>query len=198
MKKAIILVFALISLITLYGCSHVSIPEIEYFTYEEQQYPVLQSDDESEVVDTINKEIEAQFRRLVDGVTDDGVVESFITTTDQMVSILLKTSYDTAYGTDGEIWGICYDYAEKTIVPCGAYLARIGEFSTIYENICSKLRDEGTFEYIDMQYYGFDSNTNPIFVVVALEHPHGADAWKRIYYYDINKDSFIECPWISQ
>ena len=125
-------------------------PEIEYIIMEGQQCPKIKTEnkDEDKIIDTINAEIEAQFLSLiphdVDGSAwDDIVVHTYVSSTDSVISILLQLEFDIVYGTDGAVWGICYDYQNKMIVPCGAYLSGLGySYAEIHENVWELLSKE--------------------------------------------------------
>ena len=173
-------------------------PEIEYTEYEGQRCPKLKAAEEDGSVDIVNAEIEAQFRRLMGDGNDDSAVRTFTASTDSMISVLLKAEYDVSYGTDREVWGVCYDYINKTVVPCGAYLAgRQDSYADICKEIEVMLRENGSYEYISVPYYYFDSNSDPVLVVLALEHPDGADAWERVYYYSPVSDLFVDSPFLN-
>lgn len=196
MKRTIPFVLIASFILLLAGCSknqvQTMVPEVELIANEDQQYPRLKTTDEDEISRIINAEIEAQFQRLNDGGSDTSV-RTFTSSTDTTISILLKAEYNTAYGTDGEVWGICYDYSNKMIVPCGAYLSGLGySYADICKKVEAMLYEESTYEYIGIPYLYFDSSSNPVLVVVALEHPAGADPWERIYYYSLNNNSFVD------
>lgn len=189
-------------LLALSGClgkqNQALAPEIEYTEYEGQQCPKLKAAEEDGSVDIVNAEIEAQFRRLMGDGNDDSAVRTYTASTDSMISVLLKAEYDVSYGTDGEVWGVCYDYINKTVVPCGAYLAgRQDSYADICKEIEVMLRENGSYEYISVPYYYFDSNSDPVLVVLALEHPDGADAWERVYYYSPVSDLFVDSPFLN-
>lgn len=200
---------AMIFLLTLTGCSEnqaqAVIPEIEYITLEGQQCPQFKivDMDEDKIINTINEEIEAHFLSFiphrVDGSAWDNIaIHTFTSSTDTSVSILLRLEFDIAYGTDGAIWGICYDYKDRMIVPCGAYLSGLGySYAEAYENVWELLSEKSTYEHVSMPCFYFDSDSNPILVVEALEHPIGADAWSRIYYYSLKENSFVNSPWTA-
>lgn len=193
-------------LLTLTGCSEnqaqAVIPEIEFVTLEGQQCPKIKTEnrDEDKIIDTINAEIEAQFLSLiphdVDGSAwDDIVVHTYVSSTDSVISILLQLEFDIVYGTDGAVWGICYDYQNKMIVPCGAYLSGLGySYAEIHENVWELLSKESTYEYVSMSCFYFDSDSNPILVIEALEHPAGAEPWSRVYYYSPDRNTFVNSP----
>lgn len=170
-------------------------PEIEFVEYEQQEYPMLIAQHNEDIIAIINSEIESQFQRLYSS-RHDGVIQTNTSTTDTMISILLKAEYDPSYGTDGEIWGICYDYVRGSIITCGAYLSSLGySFADIYDNVSALLNDQGEYEYIDIPFFFFDQNSAPVLVVIAVEHPAGADAWKRICYYSPISSTFVDSPW---
>lgn len=209
MKRVLWLVLATFLLLTLVGCSEnraqAIIPEIEYVTLEKQQCPKLKmvDTDEDKIINTINAEIEAHFLDIIpqtagDELWDNGTVHTFVSSTDGIVSILLKTEFDVAYGTDGAIWGICYDYKNRMIVPFGAYLSGLGySYAKVHENIWQLLSEKSTYERVNISCFYFDSDSNPILVVDALEHPTGAESWSRIYYYSLDENSFVNSPWTT-
>lgn len=122
-----------------------SSPEIEFVTYEEQQCPRLKSAEDDEIIRVINAEIEAQFQlflNLIDGKGSNSAIHTWISSTDTTISILLKAEYEYIYGTDGEVWGICYDYINKTIVPCGADWAELKySFSDVYKEVAAAYKN---------------------------------------------------------
>ena len=171
-------------------------PEIEYTSYGDNKCPQLNVTDLGYAIDTINSEIKAQFQWLSVVAGDDGAVQNLTTTAGQFISILLKAENAVGYGTDGKVWGICYDYVSDVIVPCGVYLDRMGySYADIYDEIWKQLSQKGFYEYIDIPCYYFNSNSNPVFVVVAVEHDLGADSCEKVYCYDLDSNTFIECPW---
>lgn len=207
MKRVFWLIQVMLLLLTLVGCSEnqaqAVIPEIEYVTLENQQCPKIKTEhrDEDKIIDTINAEIESHFLSLiphdVDGSAwDDIVVHTYVSSTDSVISILLRLEYDVVYGTDGAVWGICYDYKNKMIVPCGAYLSGVGySYAEAHENVWKLLSEKSAYECVSISCFYFDSDSNPILVIDALEHPTGADPWSRIYYYALDRNAFVNSPW---
>lgn len=207
MKRVLWLIQVMFLLLTLVGCSEnqaqAVIPEIEYVTLEKQQCPKLKmvDADEDRIINTINAEIEAQFLDIIPQTTggelwDGGTVHTFVSSADGVVSILLKTEFDVAYGTDGVIWGICYDYTNRMIVPCGAYLSGLGySYAEVHENVWKLLSEKSAYERVSISCFYFDSDSNPILVIDALEHPTGAEPWSRIYYYALDRNTFVNSPW---
>lgn len=206
MRRAIAVLLIAYFISALVGCSEIqpqaTIPEIEFVTVEGQQCPqlVISVGDGDAVIDTINEEMKARFMafipRSADGAArDDVTVHTFVSLTDTVISVLLKQEFEMVYGTDGAAWSICYDYRDKMIVPCGAYLSSQGYFySEICEKIWKLLLETSTYEKVNIPCFYFDSNSNLILVVEALEHPSGADPWNRIYYYSVSEDSFVSSP----
>ena len=140
MKRVLIFALIAVSLLVLNGCA--SIPdespliEIRYSTYKGQSYPYFDNRDDEESINIVNAEIEANFRRLVDALGGDDTIYTYISSAGNVQSLLIKTELSISYGTDGSIWGICYDSANQTIIPCAAYLNRIGySFSEIYNDV---------------------------------------------------------------
>ena len=200
MKKYRIIPFVLIAsfILALAGCSEsqvqATVPEIEFVAYGEQQCPKLITTNEDEIISVINAEIEAQFQRLYDE-GNGGNIQTFTSSTETMLSVLLKANNEISYGTDGEVWGICYDYINKMIVPCGAILSRLGySYVDACKSIERILYEQGSYEYINIPCLYFDSSSDPVLVVVALEHPTGADPWERIYHYSVDGNSFVDSP----
>ena len=198
-KRVFIFVLIVTNLLAMNGCVSISdessLIEIRYSTYKGQSYPYFDNRDDKESINIVNAEIEANVHRLVDVLGGDDTIYTYTSSAGNVQSILIKTELSISYGTDGSIWGICYDSANQTIIPCAAYLNRIGySYSEICKDIKNLLNEQSSYEYIDIAYYYFDASTNPIFVVIALEHPAGADAWKRIFYYDIAHQRFLRSP----
>lgn len=206
MKRTVMILLMASFVLALAGCSksqpQTPIPEIEFVTLEGRQCPrfKVSGGDEDAVIETINEEMEAHFLALIprsaDGAAMDGVtVHTFVSSVDTMISVLFKQEFDIVYGTDGAAWGICYDYENGMIVPCGAYLSSQGySYSEIYGRIWELLLETSTYEDVGLSYFCFDANSDLILVVEALEHPSGADPWNRIYYYSVSEDSFVGSP----
>ena len=198
-KRMLIFVLIVTNLLAINGC--VSIPdessliEIRYSTYKGQSYPYFDNRDDEASINIVNAEIEANVHRLVDAQKDGDAIYTYTSSAGTVQSILIKTELSISYGTDGEIWGICYDSANQAILPCAAYLERIGySYSEVCNDIENLLNAQSCYEYIDIAYCCFDASSNPIFVVIALEHAAGADAWKRIFYYDVAHQRFLSPP----
>ena len=195
MKRAILFVLMVSSILVLAGCSEsqaqATVPEVEFFTmYDKQQCPSFKVENADDNIHIVNAEIESQFQWL--NSETDGDIQTIISSTDKIVSVLLTVEYDTAYGTDGEVWGICYDYTDNIIVPLGAYLSNLGySYSDIYKRVESMLCEMGSYEYFYIPYFYFNSNSDPILIVVALEHPLGTDSWKRIYQYSLTEGTLV-------
>lgn len=202
MKRSILFIVIASIVLIFAGCSEKqaqasSVPEIEFTAYGEQRCPRLKTANEDGIINTINAEIEAQFQRLYDGGIG-GNIQTFTSSTDTTLSVLLKAESEVGYGTDGAVWGICYDYVNKMIIPCGAYISGMGySYFEVHKNIEGLLLEKGSYEYIDVPCFYFDSSSKPILVVVALEHPTGADPWERIYYYSLGSDSIVSSPWVA-
>lgn len=199
MKRTIPTILISAFMLLLVGCSgnpaQTTVPEIEFVEYEELQCPKLKTASDEQVINIVNTEIEAQFQRLLDE-SDNGNIRTFTSATETMLFILLKVENEVSYGTDGEVWGICYDYINQTILPCGAYLTETGHsYSDISQTISTMLREDGAYEHISIPYFYIDSNSDLILVVEALEHPMGADPWERLYYYSVDSNSFVDSPW---
>ena len=199
MKRVLIFVLIVTNILAMNGCVSISdessLIEIRYSTYKGQSYPYFDNRDDEESINIVNAEIEANFRRLVDALGGDDTIYTYISSAGNVQSLLIKTELSISYGTDGSIWGICYDSANQTIIPCAAYLNRIGySFSEIYNDVKNLLNEQSYYEYMDIAYYYFDASSNPILVVSALEHAVGADTWKRILYYDIAHQCFLSSP----
>lgn len=202
MKRTVWLALVASLIFLLAGCSEnqvqASVPEIEFIAHAGHQYPQLKVLGNDEIINIINTEIEVQFQQFIDNRKCDDAIRSLVSSNETIISILLKTESNLGYGTDGEIWGICYDYGKKTIIPCGTYLSWLGfSYADICQDIKMKLNEDGLYEYISVPYCYFDENSNPVLVVIALEHPIGADSWKRIYYYSPVSNSFINSPWTT-
>ena len=194
MKRAILFVLMVSSILVLAGCSErqaqATVPEVEFTMCDEQQCPSFKVENTDDNIHIVNAEIESQFQWL--NSEADGDIQTIISSTDKIVSVLLMVEYDTAYGTDGEVWGICYDYTDNIIAPLGAYLSELGySYSDIYKRVESMLCEMGSYEYFYIPYFYFDSNSDPILIVVALEHPPGADSWKKIYQYSLTEGSLV-------
>ena len=206
MKRTILVLLIVSFALALAGCSESQsqaiIPEIEFVASEGQPCPQLKASggDANPVIDTINAEIKAHFLALIprsaSGAAMEGVtVHTFVSSTDTVISVLLKQEFEMVYGTDGAVWGICYDYKDRMIVPCGAYLSSQGySYSETYEKIWKLLLETSAYETVGIPCFYFDSNSDPILVVEALEHPSGAEPWNRIYYYSIKEGSFVSAP----
>ena len=173
--------------------SEISAPTIEYIAYGCQQCPVLKTTSEDESIRIINQEIESHFLLIMNRLYDGEIIQTYITSTDQYLSIVLSAKYSISYGTDGEVWGICYDYLNKIVIPTGAFLSEFDlSYVKIHENVQALLTAQGSYEYFHIPFCYFNSNSEPILTVIAIEHPSGADAWKRIFYYSPVSDSFVD------
>ena len=209
MRRVLWIVLVVALPLTLTGClgkkTQVTVPKIDFVMMDGQQCPKLETADmgEDKIISTINTEIEAHFLaaipRTADGAfRDDVTVHTFVSSTDTVVSILLRSEFDVAYGTDGTVWGICYDYENRMIVPCGAYLSGLGySYAEVHEKIWKLLSEKSAYENVSILCFFFDSDSNLILVVDALEHPDGADSWSRIYYYSLEENSFVNSPWTT-
>lgn len=196
MRRTIWLVAVILFIFVLAGCSksqvQTTIPKIDF---DEKQCPYLKTAENDEIINIINTEIAVHFQQFTANGNNGDTVRSVVSSADTIVSILLKTESDLGYGTDGEIWGICYDYGKKTLIPCGTYLSWLHySYADICKNVKTMLSEDSLYEYINIPYYYFDSDSNPVLVVIAIEHPVGADAWKRIYFYSPVSNSFIDFP----
>ena len=165
MKRAILFVLMVSSILVLAGCSErqaqATVPEVEFTMCDEQQCPSFKVENADDNIHIVNAEIESQFQWLNSE-------------------------------TDGEVWGICYDYTDNIIAPLGAYLSELGySYSDIYKRVESMLCEMGSYEYFYIPYFYFNSNSDPILIVVALEHPLGTDSWKKIYQYSLTEGSLV-------
>ena len=199
MKRVLIFALIVASLLALNGCASISdespLIEIRYSTYKGQSYPYFDNRDDEESINIVNAEIDAHFHSFVDTLNDGDALYTYTSSAGNVQSILIKTQLSMGYGSDGSVWGICYDSANKTIIPCAAYLSGIGySYSEICNDVKNLLNEQSYYEYMDIAYYYFDASSNPILVVSALEHAVGADAWKRILYYVIAHQCFLSSP----
>ena len=155
MKRVFIFVLIVTNLLAMNGCASIpgeaSLIEIRYSTYKGQSYPYFDNRSDEESINIVNAEIEANVHRLVDALGGDDTIYTYTSSAGNVQSILIKTELSISYGTDGSIWGICYDSANQTIIPCAAYLNRIGySYSEICKDIKNLLNEQSSYEYIDI------------------------------------------------
>ncbi len=195
MKKIICLLIALSCLLTLVACTgdepDIVTAKVEYIEVSGNQCPQINVSQASYVTDAINETIKSEVETyLEDNKNQECSIDTFVSHTEQYISIVLWMTSTPNYGTDGKIFSICYDILNQTVIPAEIYLTENG-YNTdgIYDALQSM---EGSYyEYYDVDGIFVDKNGNPYLIVCALNHPTGGDYWKTIWFYNLKENSLV-------
>lgn len=91
MKRAILFVLMVSSILVLAGCSErqaqATVPEVEFTMCDEQRCPSFKVENTDDNIHIVNAEIESQFQWL--NSEADGDIQTIISSTDKIVSVLL-------------------------------------------------------------------------------------------------------------
>ena len=91
MKRAILFVLMVSSILVLAGCSErqaqATVPEVEFTMCDEQQCHSFKVENTDDNIHIVNAEIESQFQWL--NSEADGDIQTIISSTDKIVSVLL-------------------------------------------------------------------------------------------------------------
>lgn len=192
-----------------------AVPEIEYITVEGYQCPQfkIETDDEyghclEGLNSTIREEFLALIPRYTDGSIDEltmGGIQTFVSSTDTMISVLLKLNLTVSYGLDDPVWGICYNYRDHTFLFEPEFyfcLIELGYSHTeIQEMVCEIwdiLDQKGLYQSVSIDYVYFEAHSAPILVVQASEIGEGTYmVWQHVYYYSPVEHKFVDGPWTN-
>lgn len=103
-----------------------------------------------------------------------------------ILSIRIREELSPSYGTDGEVYTVCYDINKDIIVTPAQYMKDKGySYSNIVQSTKTAFEKETTehIEYFDIE--GIYINDKGQMEVMAniLVHPVKSDSWKIIYAY---------------
>lgn len=144
---------------------------------------------------SINEEIKAKFytedvKSAIDGGFDGVQVFTRTETTlhGNILSIRIKAELYPSYGTDGEIYTVCYDVKTDTLLTPAQVLKQKGH---TYEKAMQSLRDaydeqvKDYTEFFELAGVFIDEEGKVEMVATSLIHPQQADAWKTLFYHTL-------------
>lgn len=142
---------------------------------------------------SINEQIKAKFYTNEVQTTINGGFEGiqlYIRTdaslNGNILSLRIRQELNPSYGTDGEVYTVCYDISKDILVTPAQYMKDKGyDYSKVVEETKTAFGKETTdhIEYFDIE--GIYINEKAQIEVVAniLVHPIKSDSWKIIYTY---------------
>lgn len=182
------------------GQTQAAVPEIAYISVEGYQCPQFKMEADDERLEGLNAAIREAFLALIPRYTDGSIdeqtmggIQTFVSSTDTFISILLKLNLTVSYGLDNPVWGICYNYRDPTswfepdfyfcLQDLGYSHAEIREMLwEIWGLLDQKARDgDSLYESVSVDYLYFESNSDPVLIVHASEIGNGAyAAWDHV------------------
>ncbi len=169
---------------------------IAMYTYKGQEYPQFVCSGGN--VRYVNQCIETAVKGYVDDTffDENSIFTTRCSASGSMVSAVIRWQPVPTYGSDGEIWSICYDYAADTIVTADSFLDSLGlSCFDIFRGVTEALEADGSYgdfyDSIGIGGYYFDDAGKPIFIINARANPDGADPWERILFYSLDENALV-------
>ncbi len=196
MKKIVCLLIALSCLLTLVACTEdepdIVTTEIEYIEVSGNQCPQIKVSQASYVTNAVNEIIKSEVEiYLEDNKNRECFIDTFVSHTERYISIVLWMKSIPNYGTDGEIFSICYDTVNQTVILPEIYLAENGYNTDSIYDALQTIEGYSYYEYYDADGIFIDNSGNPYLIVCGLNHPTGGDYWKKIWFYNLKEKSLV-------